>query len=119
MNREAHSLAEYCCLWCYGQENALPKAEIARRLGLSERLIFDLAQECREEGFPIISTCTAGTRGMFYAARAEEIDRADAELGSRMSALHRHRQALKRLRAKIFEGMPLFAGTFPHEISRG
>jgi len=81
---------------------------IARRLGLSERAVFDLAQECRDAGIPIISTCTAGRRGMFYAVRAEEIDRADAELKSRMVALHRHRKSLRRIRATFFEKMPLF-----------
>jgi len=94
---------------CCGQANALPKAEVARRLGLSERLIFDLAQEARDAGYPVVSTCTGVKSGMFYAYRVEEILRAKAELKSRLGAIRRHLDSLEKIEAENFREMPLFA----------
>ena len=88
-------LADYLARWCRGRSNAVQVPDLARNLGLAQRLVRKLAAEIATETGRV-GSATQAPAGLFWCITRQEFIDAERSLMTRVEDLSRRAAAVRK-----------------------
>lgn len=86
----ATALLTHLSAKCRGRENPIPAPTLARRVGVSVRILQDVVGELIEAGHLVGSSCTPGRHGFFLMQDEADLTEGTAHIRARaLGCLHR------------------------------